>query len=201
MKKAVLITPKTDKIPFIDGADYIGVDAGSLHILHAHLPIRFAVGDFDSMSDEELDRIQSVTVVYKHPVEKDETDSELALRLCQEMGYDSIVLWGGLSGRLDHTLSNIQLILYRNPNVVLMDEFQRVQLFKAGTYTLEHVYAHISFFAMEPSIMTTKGLYYPVEHAKVECRDMYMVSNSFVQKTAELIVHSGSVLCIETNYQ
>lgn len=201
MKKALLITPKSQSVPHVLDVDYIGVDAGSLLILKEKLPLRFAIGDFDSMDEKSFEELQSKTKIFKHPVEKDETDSELSIRLCDEMGYDVIILWGGLSGRLDHTLSNIQLLLYRDPKVILMDEKQKVRLFPKGEYVISNEYKHLSFFAVESSIISAQGVYYPMDHQRVLPSDMFMVSNSFVDKKAVITIHSGKILCIESNYQ
>ena len=65
MKQALLITPKSHSVPTLEDVDYIGVDAGALLILQAGLPIQFAVGDFDSMSEEDYAYVCSQTRVYK----------------------------------------------------------------------------------------------------------------------------------------
>ena len=80
MTCAVLITPLVDVVPIIEGCDYIGVDAGALKIIDQGLPIKMAVGDFDSLNEEDLKRI--TCPIERHPIMKDETDSELAIRLC-----------------------------------------------------------------------------------------------------------------------
>ena len=51
-----------------------------------------AVGDFDSLNEEDLKRI--TCPIERHPIMKDETDSELAIRLCKD--YDTIYLYGGI---------------------------------------------------------------------------------------------------------
>ena len=86
MTCAVLITPLVDVVPIIEGCDYIGVDAGALKIIDQGLPIKMAVGDFDSLNEEDLKRI--TCPIERHPIMKDETDSELAIRLCKD--YDTI---------------------------------------------------------------------------------------------------------------
>ena len=41
---------------------FVGVDRGSLFLLENHLPLDFAVGDFDSVSKDELQRIKTKAV-------------------------------------------------------------------------------------------------------------------------------------------
>lgn len=104
MTCAVLITPLVDVVPKIENCDYIGVDAGALKIIDQGFPIKMAVGDFDSLSEEDFKRI--TCPIERHPIMKDETDSELAIRLCKD--YDTIYLYGAMQGRIDHTIANIR---------------------------------------------------------------------------------------------
>ena len=70
------------------------------------LPI--LLGDFDSMDQPaDFDRIRRV------PVEKDDTDTMLAVKTGLEQGCGEFYLYGGTGGkRLDHTLANLQTLLY-----------------------------------------------------------------------------------------
>ena len=79
MTCAVLITPLVDVVPKIENCDYIGVDAGALKIIDQGFPIKMAVGDFDSLSEEDFKRI--TCPIERHPIMKDETDSELYVKI------------------------------------------------------------------------------------------------------------------------
>lgn len=201
MKTALLITPKSTVVPHWDNTDYIGVDAGALLIEQAGLPCALAVGDFDSMDAKDLVALKTRMEVIQHPVKKNETDSELAVRLCKEAGYMSIVLWGGLSNRLDHTLLNIQLLKQNADVLTLQDEKQKVSVLNVGRHHLPNDYHHISFFALEKSVITYEGLMYPLEHRTIVPSDLYLTSNSFVEKEAIVTLESGRVLCVESNYR
>ena len=70
------------------------------------------VGDLDSIN---LDSIKEKKVpdgveIYQVPAEKDLTDTQLAVELALSKGARDIVIIGGLSGRLDHTLSNLAIL-------------------------------------------------------------------------------------------
>ena len=67
---------------FSTGFDvFVGVDRGSLFLLENKLPLDIAVGDFDSVSQDELRGIQHEAGVFiKANPEKDDTDTELALK-------------------------------------------------------------------------------------------------------------------------
>ena len=117
MTCAVLITPLVDVVPKIENCDYIGVDAGALKIIDQGFPIKKAVGDFDSLSEEDFKRI--TCPIERHPIMKDETDSELAIRLCKD--YDTIYLYGharkNRSYDCEYSLGDVSF----SKNVVLID--------------------------------------------------------------------------------
>ena len=65
-------------------------------------------GDFDSM-----DQPADFDHVHRVPVEKDDTDTMLAVKTALEQGCDTVYIYGGTGGkRLDHTLANLQTLLY-----------------------------------------------------------------------------------------
>lgn len=66
------------------------------------------LGDFDSMDQPaDFDHVRRV------PVEKDDTDTMLAVKTGLEQGCGEFYIYGGTGGRrLDHTLANLQTLLY-----------------------------------------------------------------------------------------
>ena len=90
---------------------YVGVDGGCLKLLEQGLPLDMAVGDFDSVSETDLNNIkaQAKQVVQSVP-EKNDTDLELTLKAVFDAYPDAAVtVYGAFGGRLDHFLSNIFL--------------------------------------------------------------------------------------------
>lgn len=83
----------------------IAADGGFEHALAMnHFP-DVLIGDMDSISPDHLARAESSGVeVIRHPVDKDKTDTELAIELAieREMTFLTIVSGGG--DRLDHIL-------------------------------------------------------------------------------------------------
>lgn len=202
MKKVLLITPKSKTIPKLDDYDYVGVDAGALLVLKEGFPLLFAIGDFDSMSDTDYVYLsRHCDQIYKHPIQKNETDSELAVRTCKEMGYEHIVLWGGISGRLDHTMINILLLLHREKDLILMDERQKVSLLSKGQHLLQANYKHVSFFALEKTMISLSHFLYPLDHQIINTDDLYLSSNQIIDKQGQVDIEFGKVLCIESNLQ
>ena len=86
----------------------IAADAGLL--LCERLGVRpdVVLGDFDSM-----DVRQAPADCIRVPVEKDDTDTMLALREGLRRGCDTFYLYGATGGaRLDHTLANLQSLAF-----------------------------------------------------------------------------------------
>lgn len=196
MRSAVLVTPLVKTIPFVENAIYVGVDAGVLTLLEQEFPVEFAVGDFDSMSQEAYEKIESLVKIEKHPIMKDESDAQLALRLVKERGCSPIYLCGALSKRIDHTIANLRLLMYHYPDLILWDEKQNVRLFQTGRFVLENMYKNVSFFAVGKATITLEGFLYPLEHREINVSDIYTLSNSIVDQEGVVIVEDGAILCV-----
>lgn len=82
----------------------IAVDAGFAHLEALGVAPDMAVGDFDS-----LGYVPQCRRVSRYSTKKDESDMELAMQKACEWGHDDLVVYGALSGRLDHTVANLQL--------------------------------------------------------------------------------------------
>ena len=92
-----------------EGADrVICADSGAQNALLAGIRIDKVVGDLDSLSDEAKAVLKEKNItVDLYPVEKDMTDTEIAIR---EIPTDhEIRLISSLSGRQDHLMTNILL--------------------------------------------------------------------------------------------
>lgn len=193
--RVVLVSPIAADLPAFEDTDWIGLDAGWQKIEEQGRHCLAAVGDFDSGPLPEKAGIE----VFRYPKAKDETDAQLAIELAVGMGYSSIVLWGALSGRLDHTLANMRALVWKYPQVAAMDQAHRVSVLLPGSHVISAGYTHISFFAMEPCRITLIGFEYPLDHHPIDQRDFYTCSNSLVESSGEVIVEQGRVLCVESN--
>ena len=84
---------------------FVGVDRACLYLLELGLPLDLAVGDFDSVSELELDVIQSTAKSCKKAsAEKNDTDTELALKLIfQAYPEAEVTIFGAFGGRIDRS--------------------------------------------------------------------------------------------------
>ena len=78
--KILIVAGLPDFIPNESFDKYIGVDRGSLFLVEKGYQLALAIGDFDSVSKIELEKISvSTDRLIKLPAEKDLTDLEAAL--------------------------------------------------------------------------------------------------------------------------
>lgn len=85
----------------------IAADKGLVHLEAQGIRPDLIVGDFDS-----LGRVPAGDNILRHPVEKDDTDTMLAVKTALDRGMGTIVFYGCLGGRLDHTYANLQTLTY-----------------------------------------------------------------------------------------
>ena len=85
---------------------WIAVDGGLDHALAAGLEPTHLVGDLDSVTEEGLAWAARHAEISRHPADKDQTDTELALALASKFDPERITLVGG-GDRLDHTIAGI----------------------------------------------------------------------------------------------
>lgn len=98
-------------ISLTSGDFVIAADGGFDYLKEIGLRADYVLGDFDSVLSYDL---PSDSIRY--PKEKDDTDMMLAIKLGLEKGYEEFVIYGGLGGRLDHTMANIQALTYLSHN-------------------------------------------------------------------------------------
>ncbi|HUV19525.1 MAG TPA: thiamine diphosphokinase [Ilumatobacteraceae bacterium] len=89
-----------------DNTVWVAVDGGLDHALAAGLEPTHLVGDLDSVTEEGLAWAARHADISRHPTDKDQTDTELALTLASKFDPERITLVGG-GNRLDHTIAGI----------------------------------------------------------------------------------------------
>lgn len=101
---AMSLTPGLRPYP-VPGDYVIAADRGFDSLMAYGVNPDLAVGDFDSLGHKP-----NHPNVIQLPAEKDDTDMVYAIRKGLELGYRRFVLLGGVGGRLEHTLGNLQLL-------------------------------------------------------------------------------------------
>lgn len=91
----------------------IAVDGGANKTKKLDLTPDIIIGDLDSITTANLNFYQKKSVeILKYPIEKDKTDSEIAIDYCFKNGINKIYLAAVLGGRIDQQLANLNLLEY-----------------------------------------------------------------------------------------
>ena len=174
----------------------IAADGGLRHTEKLGIAPDAVLGDFDS-----LGFCPEGANVF--PVEKDDTDAMLAVRLGLERGCGEFLLYGSLDGpRLDHTVANFQTLQFLADHGAagyLIGNTTMVTVVKNGKITFPAgLSGTISVFCMGPDAVgvTEKGLFYGLENASLTSGFPLGVSNHFTGKAAEISVKNGSLLVL-----
>lgn len=195
---AFLVAGMSHKIPLVEEVDYIGVDAGALLCMKQNISMVYAIGDFDSISNQDYNKLSSCTNCIKLKPEKDDTDSEAAVVSALSKGYKKIILYGGLGGRIDHELVNIRLMSEKDYPLELWNEKNRIKVIKPGIYKVKKDFKYLSFLALNTSVITLSGVKYPLNKKTVTQKDLFTVSNEIIDE-AVIEIHSGKMLMMECN--
>ena len=189
------ITPAGDDL-------IVAADSGLLHAASLGLSPSIVVGDYDSLG--QTPRAEPGVEVITVPAEKDETDTQLAVRIALSRGADEIHIVGGLSGRLDHTLSNLaileELAGQRIP-AIIEDGQNRVRLLRNDSTILPRsAYSYVSLLALDPLVRGVEidGVKYPLKGAKLTRSLGYAVSNEITGNCCFIAVRRGTLLIVES---
>ncbi len=182
--------------PIGSGDFVIAADGGLRHTQALGITPQAILGDFDS-----LGYVPTGAEVY--PVEKDDTDAMLAVRLGLQKGCREFVIYGGLDGpRLDHTVANFQTLQFladHGARGTLIGNTQTVTVIKEGTLTFPaEAEGIISLFCLgrDATGVTLRGLQYPLEDGTLTAGFPLGCSNHFVGECSEISVKNGSLLVI-----
>jgi len=184
----------------------VGVDRGALALIQAGISMSVAVGDFDSVSTDEMRQIQENTEKFVQlPPEKDVTDCEAAIELAVAEGHREIFLYGVTGGRIDHFYAVTVLMLKyikRGISIVVEDEKNRLRVLAptGGTIKIKDK-RYFSFFALGRSVraLSIGGVKYPLSYYDLEIDDPLCVSNEAIYKRVTISFGIGYLFVIESS--
>ncbi len=140
------------------------------------------LGDFDSYAGALPAQIPAL----RYPVEKDDTDTMLAVRRAKEQGFDHVRLCCCFGGRLDHLLSNVETLHYAaalGMEAEAADENNDLRVLRPGSYTIPYREGwSLSLIALTEQVtgLTIRGAKYEVENAVLRKPTTLGQSNAFV---------------------
>lgn len=173
----------------------VGIDKGAYLATKQGIALDLAVGDFDSISQEEFLATKAKKIIRLNPI-KDDTDTHYALKLCKE--FDKIYLLGGIQGmRVEHFIAN--LLLFKDyPNLVIIDDYSLIRLCDYEENFQKDEYNFYSFFAVEEVIgLSLRGFKYELNDYQLKPFDSLGVSNEVITD-AYLSFKSGKLLLIKS---
>nr|WP_225877736.1 thiamine diphosphokinase [Alkalibacter mobilis] len=160
------------------------------------------IGDLDSISSNTKQEFIAQGVRFeKHPIEKDETDTELALQRLVDSGCDEIVMIGCTGGRFDHTMANVFLLIElakKNIHSKIVDEQNEIQIAIKSTKIFERKGSTISLIPISDTVagITLKGFKYPLKNENLYVGLSRGISNIVVDNRSEIVFEKGILMLV-----
>jgi thiamine pyrophosphokinase len=184
----------------------IAADSGAETAFQYGCTPAIIVGDLDSLDAARLQQLKAQgSRVVQAAVEKDETDTELAIQAAIEEGASSITLLGGLGGaRFDHTMANILLLAgFEIVPIRIVDGPAICWLLRGpeGSVINGQPGDLLSLLPLtgEATGIQTEGLYYPLRRETLSFGKPRGVSNVLTHMQARVTLENGLLLIIHTN--
>lgn len=189
-EKAGAFTPKKDDF-------VVAADGGIGFLRDMGVTPDLFVGDLDS-----VDRQPEDCLVLRFNTDKDKTDMALAVEEGLARGYRRFRVYGGMGGRFDHTMANIQLLAElstRGCEAQLIGEGVRITAVTDGVFKLPtKKEGTVSVFSLSDTCtgVCLRGLTYTLEKETLNNLFPLGVSNSFTGRPASVSVEQGTLLVV-----
>lgn len=191
----------------ISSADMcIAADSGAATALQYGCTLHMVVGDFDSLEGSLVGELRKRGCeIRQAAVEKDETDTELAVQAAIDEGATRITLAGALGGaRFDHEIANILLLAgFKDVPIILIDGPSICWLLRGpGNTAFDGKQGDlVSLLPLtgDASGVRTEGLYYALKDETLSFGKPRGVSNVLTGEHAVVTVENGMLLVIYTH--
>jgi thiamine pyrophosphokinase len=173
------------------GAGFIvAADSGLDSCVAAGVVPDLVVGDMDSLSDAALLSGFSADRVLLFPRDKDETDTEIGLRILHERGWGHVTIAGGAGGRIDHLLGVAGLFERKAPPVRWITGSEDLLLVSGEVEFLGWAGSTVSVFPVgdRASELHSEGLKWPLDGLELR-RGFCGISN--VAETDRVLIRVG----------
>lgn len=187
-----------------EGAWLIAVDGGADYLWKMGLKANLYIGDFDSASEKvksilkDREEIEKVVL----PCEKDDTDTLAALKEAIKRGYEEFYIFGGCGGRIDHTVANLQCLLFlrrKGFKGYLQNGVEKIWVLKNESIEFcETQRGILSLFSMGEKAegVFISGMKYGLENGVVTNDFPIGISNEFIGEKGCVKVTEGELLVV-----
>lgn len=185
----------------------IAANGGTRHLWALGVCPHLLIGDADSLPPALMEwLVQGGTQIMRAPVEKDETDLELALLHAAAQNAGEIWVFGAFGGRIDQTLGNIFLLAHpalMGRRVTFFSEHQRLWLIGAedGVVPVNgRIGDTLSLIpcGVDVRVRATTGLAWPLQDAVLTFGPARGLSNRLTAAVATIEVANGRLICVHT---
>jgi thiamine pyrophosphokinase len=182
-------------------------DSGMDFLYRNHITPDIIVGDFDSADSDSLDyyRQHSRVEFCRLNPEKDDTDTEFAIRDAISRGMTELTILGGTGNRIDHVLGNIALLgigIETDVGIEILDEHNRIRMINQSMVISkkEQYGTFISLIPYSDQVknLTLTGFRYNLTDYTMGGFNSLGISNKIVDDVAEIIFTDGILLVIES---
>lgn len=187
--------------------EVVCADSGANHLKILGMTPQMIIGDMDSLAPETLNHFAAGgSRISRYPREKKETDTQLALEYAWQLFPREVRIYGGMGGRIDHTLANISLLAAgANKGIAtkLVDEWCEISIITKRT-TIEGMAGQtVSFFPLVSPAegIDLEGFTYPLAGGRMEIGAPYGISNLLAADRAVASVTTGSLLMVKYHQQ
>lgn len=204
--KAVIISggkPPSRKLleqEFVEPCFLICADSGADCLFNYNILPDYLIGDFDSIAPEALSYISNTKcIIERHPAEKDETDTQLALTKALKLQAETIVFLGCTGSRLDHTVGNLGLLLQclnigitayiKDENNTILMANEALELTGAPGE-----YFSVLAYGSDINNLSIKGAKYNLDNYYLELGSSLTVSNQFKDEKVRIDFQRGLLL-------
>jgi len=188
------------EIAALENPYIICADAGYAHAARCGIVPNLILGDFDSY-DGSAETLCGVVETF--PVEKDDTDTMLAVKEGLAAGCRDFRIYGALGGRLDHTMANIVALRYlldHGASGWLLSSGNCVTMIENDTIVVKKnpCFPNVSIFCYGPPAkgVTIRGCQYPLTDYTLDEHFPLGVSNHVMGDVGSFTVKDGTLLVI-----
>ena len=185
----------------------IAVDGGLSYCSILNVEPHVMIGDFDSLSEGEKQALEVLREeiperIITLPTAKDDMDMLAALKHGLKLGYKDFRIYGGTGGRFDHTLANIQCLLFLKNNDAtgyLVDGTGMIFVIQNEAVHLnKNLDGVLSLFCLgkEAKGVSIENMKYVVKDYTLRNDYPIGISNEFIGKEAAISVEDGELVCM-----